>query len=373
MTVYQYDINSAYAYTYQSLPCMLHGKWVKAKGIPRDGIYFAEVTFKHPGRLTVGTLPVRDKKGSILFPMEGRGIYWFPELDVARKYGVKFDVVQCFRYRGHCDCRNFDFINRMYEKRKELGKDDKGMVLKLALASTYGKLVQSVGTAPYANPVYGGIITSSVRASLVDAALSLGNGGSDVIMLATDGMFCKLPRPDLKIGTELGEWSVTEYDSMFVVQSGVYFLPGKKPKTRGVPQSKVIEHEEDFRDAWQHFLDTGETATVEIGLVNFVGVRLALARNKLNTAGQWQKVTKTIRFDFTGKRSMPTVTGTSVKTEMVPGSPSLSSVPYPRMIGGHRAKEAYAAHIDPTVLEAYELSEKERLEYADQPDWGDTI
>lgn len=372
MTVYQYDINSAYANTYRTLPCMVHAHWEPINVIPKTGFYVAEVIFSHPKKLHLGTLPVRDSKGTIIFPVEGRGVYWNPELAVARKYGVKLKLIKGFRYVGRCDCKHFDFIDRMYEKRKQLGKDGKGMVLKIALASTYGKLVQSVGTAPYANPVWGGLITSTVRSQLIDAALSAGNGGSDVVMLATDGMFCLMPR-DLPLGTGLGEWTETQYPDMFIAQSGVYFLPGKKPKTRGVPQSKVIAHEQDFRDAWQRFLESGDKQVVNIPLVNFIGIRLALARNKPEIAGQWMEVEKNIAYEFTAKRVMPHVDGQSVETSMVPGSPGFRSIPYPRMIGGHLARAAYEEHIDPEVLAAYQQSEQDRLVYDEQPDWGDQL
>lgn len=360
--VYQSDINSAYANTYRTLPCLVHGQWVSQKRLPTagSGIYLADVTFAHPPGLSLGTLPIRTEKGSLIFPMSGRGVYWSTELDVARKHGVKLTPHKVYKYVKECDCQHFDFVYDMYDERKRLGKDGKGLVLKIVLASTYGKLAQSVGCAPYSNPIWAGLIVSHVRAQLIDAALQH-DGGRDVLMLATDGLFTRYPRT-LPTGPELGEWTVTQHDSMFIVQSGVYFLPGKEPKTRGIPQSKVVEHEQQFRDAWSRFLAGEELSPVRIPLRVFVGLRLALQRNKPHLAGQWldaedrddaEHQPKKITFDWTTKRTLPEIVGTYVQTRPISGSPFLQSVPYNRVIGGIRAAD--------------------RLVTADQPDWGDAL
>lgn len=197
---------------------------------------------------------------------------------------------------------------------------------------------------------------SSVRAQLIDAALSRGNGGRDVLMLATDGLFCRETRA-VSVGGGLGEWDLKVHDDMFIVQSGVYFLPGddksKYTKTRGVPQSKVIEHEQDFRRVWNEYLTDGALSDVEISLRNFIGLRLAVARNAVDTAGQWIETTKKISFDWSTKRSGYSRNGDSVVTDMMGGSTTLESQPYNRIIGGIRAAE--------------------RLIHADQPDWGDVL
>lgn len=358
--VYQADINSAYARTYRDLPCLVHGTWVPRKTLPDSGLYLADVTFKHPDGMWLGTLPIRTAKGSLIFPMQGRGVYWSTELDIARKHGVKLKVHKAYKFTRKCDCKHFDFVDGMYDERRRLGKDGQGLVLKIVLASTYGKLAQSVGCAPYSNPIWAGLIVSTVRATLIDAALQI-DGGRDVLMLATDGLFYRRPRT-LETGTDLGQWTVTEHESMFIVQSGVYFLPDKAPKTRGIPQSKVIEHEGQFRQVWADFLSGKALVPVRVPLRVFVGLRLALQRNKPELAGQWldlvddetaEHQAKEITFDWTTKRTSPETVGTYVRTSPIMGSPLLQSVPYSRIIGGIRAAE--------------------RLVFADQPDWGDVL
>lgn len=353
--IYQYDINSAYAGTYRQLPCLLHGTWKRVRSLPRnpESLFLADIGFRHDEQFLWCTFPIRTDNGTLVWPREGRGIYWSTEVNVALKYGVEIQFHGGFEYVKHCDCKSFDFVLDAYHERKKLGKDGKGMVLKLFLASTYGKLAQSVGCAPYSNPVWAGLIVSTVRAILADAALAEGKG-RNVLMLATDGLFTTQPIDSLPLGEELGEWELTKHDDIFIVQSGVYFLRDKKPKTRGIPQSRVIEHAADFRRIWRdHVSNDANLEGVAIPLQSFVGLRLALARNKPELAGQWLDVTKTVSFDWNSKRTDAERLGNSVVTKPLHGSPGMVSVPYSRVIGGLNAKLA--------------------LDLADQPDWGDQL
>jgi hypothetical protein len=118
-------------------------------------------------------------------------------------------------------------------------------------------------------------------------------------------------------------------------------------------QSKVIASEEQFRRAWSDYLAGGSLEAVPVHLRNFIGLRLAIARNAFGTAGQWVPQKKSISFDWSSKRAKPSRVGTAIVTQMIPGSPALTSVPYDRIIGGIRARE--------------------RLEFADVPDWSDTL
>lgn len=351
--VYQYDINSAYATTYRRLPCLVHGTWKRITALPRRGeLFLANVEFEHGSGFHFGTLPIRTDNGTLVWPLQGQGIYWSTELDVARKYGVKLRMTEGWQYVKNCECVPLDFAEAAYHERRRLGKNGKGMVLKIFLASAYGKLAQSVGCAPYSNPVWAGLITSTVRAQLTDAALTVGLG-EGVLMLATDGLFTTEPILSLRLGDALGEWDVSEHADMFIVQSGVYFLGSKAPKTRGIPQTRVVAQEQDFRRVWEDFYSGSELRTVRITLNSFVGVRLALARNKPALAGQWIDNPKEVAFDWSSKRVDPVWEGHGIVTKPPQGSPSLSSMPYSRVIGGTNAKR--------------------QLDLADQPDWGDQL
>lgn len=344
--IYQYDINSAYARTYRDLPCLVHGTWTYVNSHPVSGIYVGDVSYRHATRASIYTLPIRTKKGEILFPRAGRGTYWAPELELARDNGAKLDWHGGWVYTRNCDCANFDWVEELFEERKRLGKDGRGYVLKIMLATIYGKLAQSVGTAPYANPVWSGLIVSTVRAQLCRAALADDSGrGRDVVMLATDGLFCTQARraEDVVVGKQLGEWELTEHEAMFVVQSGVYMLPEKLPKTRGIAQRKVIQHTWDFYREWRNYYRRGTGSTSNVGdsipgitvsVRQFIGIKTALARNRLDIAGQWIETDRHITFDWRTKRTSPTVVGTQANTEAPEGSLKLRSMPYKRTIGG---------------------------------------
>lgn len=348
--IYQYDINSAYANTYRNLPCLLHGKWVETKRMPSGGIYVGRVRFRHRKGLNYCTLPVRGKNdGALLFPESGVGTYWAPELEIAKGF-AKLEWLGGYRYLKQCDCTSFSWVDEIYAERKRMGSQGTGKVLKLVLASTYGKLAQSVGCAPYSNPMWASLIVSNVRATLIAGALSNGDGARAVVMLATDGIFSTEPLPALPLGSALGEWDSEVHESLFSVQSGIYFIPGKAPKTRGTPQRRVLDKEQEFRAAWDNILRTGNAERVTVDVHTFIGLRLALARGKADLAGSWTNTTKEIAFDWHTKRFDGKIDGRSLATGPIPGSTTLISEPYKRVIGGLRAQL--------------------RLELADQPDWG---
>ncbi len=352
--VYQYDLNSAYASAYKTLPCLNHGTWewvddVSHKDLALDStsVFVGDVRFKHKNGLVWNTLPVRSEVGTLLFPQEGRGKYWCHELRIANKYGTRLEWFGGWKYSTNCACHHFEWVYELYAERDHVGKDSgKGKVLKTLLATIYGKLAQSKGSPIYANPIWSGLVVSSCRARLVDAALQLGNG-ADVYMLATDGMFCGKPRT-LPVGTALGEWTCNTHESMFVVQSGIYFVPGEKPKTRGVPQSKVIAHESDFRKVWHDWCraSNGVSGTIPMFRVPirvFISARLARARGKPWLAGRWidQGVHedgtddgKAVRFEWTTKRQDPVLHGTTLTTMPVAGGPWLESRAPNWSIGG---------------------------------------
>jgi DNA polymerase family B len=357
--VYQWDINSAYASVYHKLPCLRHSRWTKVRRLPTpdtDTTFIADVSFQHPRGWSVNTLPIRTDKGTLIFPRFGRGIYWSPEIDSARRHGVEVTLEgDCWVCEKRCDCEPFSRVYELYEERKRLGSSTQGRPLKLMLATLYGKFAQTVGCAPFASPIWAGLITSYTRSMLVDAAHATGNGGADVVMLATDGLYTTDDRPTLKLSKDIGDWSKEVHDSMLSVQSGVYVLPTTL-KTRGVKGSLIAEHYIDMYCAWFKWLDNPDLAlgpTVCIPIRQFVGLRLAIARGKPETAGLWVDVAKQITYDWESKRTAWKIAGTCLLTKPIQGSPGLRSKEYDRMIGGERAAE--------------------RLLHDDQPDWAPTL
>ena len=354
------DINSAYPYVYRKLPCMLHGTWEPCGRQPDSGLYIGEVQFDH--RLTPSralyTLPFRTTVVSIIYPSMGNGIYTSPELDVARNHGVTLSWRRGYRYHPDCDCAPFEWVPEIYTERKRLGKTGKGYAFKLALNSCYGKLAQSIGKPIYSNPLWATLITGYVRAMLTEVALQVHNG-EDVVMLATDGLATRNPRL-AEYGDKLGQWDYKKYPSIFMIQSGLYIMGDEPPKTRGVPQRKVIASQGLFRDAWAAYNPLTDQAppTITLTMHNFIGLRLAMHRKAPRAAGTWiQNDPKAVSFDWSTKRKFLDWDGSVVYTRGYSGSLDRTSQPYKRDIGGMLS----AARLEQTYLEE------------DQPDWGDIL
>lgn len=361
--VWQYDINSAYPHILRSLPCLLHGSWKKIQQRPSgDALYFAQVRYSHEGGTYLYHLPARLKSGHIQFPREGIGVYWSTELEAAERAGTQFQFIDGWLYEPHCQCRWFDFIDHVYAQRKRMGKSAKGMVLKLALNSLYGKIAQSIGYAPWANPVWAGLITAGCRAMLIDA---YSQAPDKCYMLATDGIFMGCPL-DLPCGDQLGEWEETVHpDGMFVVQPGIYFI-SEDAKTRGVERGRIQDMRPIFQAQFDKFMASGGVDhTVSVPVDNFITARQAIQRNKWHIAGTWERTTRELSFDWSSKRKRGVAFFRDGILRTVPhdGGKERESIPYKRIIGGEETgvapEERYA---DPGLAEAARMSE--------QPDWN---
>lgn len=365
--IYEYDIRSAYPDAMRHLPCLIHGKWKPFDGggsrtcLPGD-LYVCAGQFDHRGatgseRIMLCGLPIRSKKGHIFWPLQGRGIYWSAEIDAARLLGCRVRIGAGYVYERTCECEAFNWVEPLYEYRKKVGSKTIGYPIKLGLNSLYGKLAQRVGSPTYGNFIWAGIITAKTRGKLMTAAAL---APQDIVMLATDGVYSRVPL-DLPLGDNLGQWEAAVHDRMFIVQPGLYWGP-PKPKTRGVPLKFFETRTDEFENRWREFreLDTAasigsltrEYPTAKIELQSFIGLKLAQARNKPETAGMWVRPEREISFDWTRKRKPEHIwEGDHVITFPLPGSPELCSV----MHGG----------IDETVLGQWEGA---RMEIEDQPD-----
>lgn len=359
-TVYQYDINGAYVHMLKGLPCLTHGTWRWVRERPTGGIYFGEVHFDHDAPRYLYNLPIRLKNGNIQYPKEGNGVYWSVELDAAERAGTHIEFHSGWVYDSHCDCRWFDFVDDYYRQRLALGKSTKGYVLKLAGNSVYGKLAQSIGYAPWANPVWAGLITAGCRAMLIDA---YSQAPDDCYMLATDGIFMGKPL-NLPVSKNLGEWEETIHpDGIFIVQPGIYFM-GDEAKTRGVERGRIYNMRAEFETQFERFMQSnGEDHTVSVPVINFVTARLALARNDWASAGTWEKTTREISFAWGIKRmaGLAFERDGMIRTVPYPGYPTLVSESYGRIIGGNLNISEAERYQDPSLIDTRDVVE--------QPDW----
>jgi len=378
--VYQYDINSAYPYACTLLPCLMHGMWENRTTPDGEGVYVAEVAFTSSTTKSLHPFPIRRKDGSIHYPRTGTGWYWSPEVEEAIRQGTKVTFTNVWQYSRRCNCSPFAFVRDVYAERLRVGKAGKGLVLKLALNSLYGKLAQSIGSAPYSNPVWAGLITSITRSMLYRAV----GERSDCFMLATDGIFVGSPL-ELETGVELGQWDLVVHDrGMFIIQPGLYFAGEEKPKTRGVPMGKVFERRAEFEQVWRDsewgkaqrtlWMPSGGGGTgpeypeVGIPIHSFIGLRLAVARGKPETAGQWVRTCevecdtdhehvppKWISFDWSTKRKPWAVRRDRFGLRTLPYEGPGKTTPYQANIGGNLLRNV------------------ERLEVADLPDWAEGL
>jgi hypothetical protein len=323
--VYEYDINSAYPAGMLSCPCPKHTKWKRFDGPPpdRSGLYVAGVVFDHPHHPALCNLPIRTK-GRLTWPEKGIGSYWSVEIEAAIAAGTEVIAWQGgYQAVTKCDCLVFDWVRELYEYRRQVGKSQRGIALKLGINSLYGKLCQRIGTAPWRDLVAGGLITAHCRANLIRAYA----GNEDkVVMLATDALFSKAPL-NLPLTEYLGDWEeLLRPTGVFIVQPGVYWSPGSdiKPKTRGVPRSNIIAQRDLFEARWDRWVrgdDEAAVPSVVIKLKSFIGHRLALHRNKPELAGAWVQNNKEIRFDWSSKRQWTGLTEQGyMRTLPKPGS-----------------------------------------------------
>lgn len=381
--VYQYDINSAYPYAMQFVPCLLHGEWTRVSSLARRmdtpsgivgeqyALVYGTFTRKATCQPSYYGLPLRTKAGTIVFPEEGKGWYWSFEVDSA--IHQTFDVEEAWVYRRTCKCQPLSFVRGVYETRRQIGKDGPGVVLKLGMNSLYGKTVQSIGSPKYANPIWGSFITAFPRMMIqnfIHSSPMCGRRkcGFDILMIATDSLATLSDRGhDYIESKELGGWSVELHPSgIFVVQPGVYFgSSGKPSKTRGVPRTFVEHYEPVFRDAFSMMVETGEMQDGDVAVPQqlFVGIRYALHRRNQSLLGQWiqfgeaGKEGKVISFDWTSKRAIypalaPNQDRAYIQTFPYVGDRNLCTVPYSKDIGG--------------LQERQEM----RLPFEGQPDWN---
>lgn len=276
------DINSAYPTFIRDLPCTAHGAWrhwsesewsSDVHQATKDKITWEEID-DDPSAFTIWhvkwsfrneqpfyPLFYRNEAGGILFPRDGEGWYWTPEIAAIPK-ALRKDIehVERWAYESHCDHRPFAFVDELYDKRAHFkallaAGDPAGRAevpIKLGLNSLYGKMAQQVGStgkAPtYHDLCWAGFVTASVRALMHRTAWPIRH---DVIAFATDAIIARVPVPGIQHGKALGEWSVDHFDGIVLVQAGVYFL-----REHGQPWA-TIDDEKLAKEAKYRGFDKG--------------------------------------------------------------------------------------------------------------------
>lgn len=320
--VYNYDISSAYPYHMTRLPCLIHGRWVLTESVSvfeQATIGLVRYRFNADAKGdSWGPFPVRTKEGSIIFPRCSVGGWcWGNEFKAAALW--KPELASAWVYYQECDCQPFKAIPETYLERLALGKDGKGIVLKLGMNGGYGKFAQSKGLKPpFQNYVYAGIITSNTRAQLLEA-ISCAKDPWAIKMLATDGIFSteqlELPKPvntgTFSVAKPLGGWEEKVYNGgMFAARPGIYFpldpaeQEPKDVKARGLGKAIIQKQWHVLVDAYAR----GEIGAVIGGMTQFIGIKGALNRagdkvNRSEKYGEWIPQQTAISFHPSPKRT----------------------------------------------------------------------
>lgn len=315
-TVHSYDINSAYPYAIESLPCLLHGEWTRGEGKPgylkKGHLRLLNASFvgKDP---YIGTMPHRDSHGGISRPARTAGWHWQHEVDAAKAAGMlaTTHVDEWIEYKP-CGCKKpFAAIRELYEGRIDAGKDTPyGMSKKLVYNSAYGKMAQSIGVPKYSNSIYASLITSHCRTMIIRAIATHPDKTKAVAMVATDGIVFLTPHPDHKAmvhKTELGKWGYKEHHNLSILMPGLYWddesrqsiRDGEnlKLKSRGVSGKYLApfidQFDAEWRDLWEFLTKEGGTGHMDLApkisiKVEFgvISPRLAVARNNWYQCGQ---------------------------------------------------------------------------------------
>jgi len=307
--VYGADIASAYPYHARSLPCLAHGTWERVLDEGRAdaasvALYRYAVT--DVGERSWGPLPCRMPDGSILYPRGGwSGWAWASEYRAAQRgwSGVHWGG-EAWVWHAGCDHQPFSGILPMYRERVKLGKDVRGLALKLGLNSCYGKLAQRIGTPRYASTIWAGMITAGTRAQLLD--LMIASGTEATVAVATDGLYTRArpqPGPAPLAPDTLGSWELDAREAMTFVRPGIYWS-ADKVRARGIGRSTVDMQ----RAAIGAAIERGD-ALVDLGTqTQFGGARATIIRTERGAIrrtahyGQWYEAPARISLDPAPKR-----------------------------------------------------------------------
>jgi hypothetical protein len=227
-------------------------------------------------------IPEGEEKGSICFPAFSSGGWVYRDEYLAgERLFPEVQFEEAWVYEAHCDCRPFAKIPEYYLYRLKIGKEGRGITIKLGVNSCYGKLAQSIGNAVFNSWLWAGMITSGCRAQALDM-LALHKDWRNMLMIATDGIATRerlVPPVPLDTGTfrtldgtvntkPLGGWEWKGMpQGMFFARPGIYFplhlglgLAGQDEETlkktikdikgRGVGKAVLVRHYEDILRAW---------------------------------------------------------------------------------------------------------------------------
>jgi len=216
-----YDINSAYAYASLFLPTMLKRPRFSRKWKPEMfSLWFCEFDLSGSD-MYYGLLPYRFNSQTI-WKSKGRGYYWQPEVSFLLANYPEHITVKHGYFLQYEQAPFTTAIQDLYNLRQQLSRQNSPLakVLKIALASIYGKFCQHNGRGHYYNMFYAGFITSFVRTMLLNAVK--GNE-RETVCFSVDAIHTTA-HLDLPISDDLGDYKLLQVDKATYIENGVYKL-----------------------------------------------------------------------------------------------------------------------------------------------------
>ena len=336
--IFGYDLVSAYPAATAELPCLEHARWHHTRSERQLASHeHALVRFRlerTSRQAWWGPLPVRLPRGQIVFPRSGAsGWAWACEFRAARKVARNVAFLEAWVLSSRCKCKPFERVREWFAERKRLGKEGRGIVLKLVLNSLYGKLAQSLGLPPFASRIWAGMITAAVRAELL---LAIAADPEAVLCTATDGIYSLRPLP-LDVGSDLGQWEEKQAERITLVRPGIYWTESSV-RARGVGRGALPPEQ---RAAILDALDRGEPQAILPPVTRFGGAKACVYRSgdkykRSERYGQWYEQPVRITFDPKPKRGPGFALWDLPDVESLPYDPLLRSLDAVRL---ERAEE----------------------------------
>ena len=307
---WQYDLNAAYPWALTQTPSW-NGSWIHHKGDP-GALPFTMYHVKWWGWVdptSPAPLPWRASSNAVLFPIQGRGIIWSPEMDLLRNDCpglLHHRVDEAWQFiPDDPDARPFAFMADLYDKRKQMAAigDPIASVLKLGMAASWGKLAQRTGWKPGRIPTYhhlpaAGLATSIVRAAVWKAATTRPD---DVIAIETDAVITRrrMNPQHIPIGNQMGMWKETRLRELTYAASGVSFSVDADgsivERTSGVPAGVI--NADMIHTAW-----SAGIPTIDVTRNHFIGVAQCDLSDDWTNFRQWMTSTDAIPCQPSGKR-----------------------------------------------------------------------
>lgn len=297
--VYQYDIRSAYPAAMTHLPNLADVRWTHYTRTkqPHNDYALYYVHSRHIGDRGIGTLPHRNRLGTIYYPSWAKGWYWGIE---CRNIPLNQRLQSYYPSGAGLDERPFAWVEETYRQRAILKKANQPqqLALKLALNSLYGKLAQSKGAQrnddgtwnypTFHEVAWAGWITAYTRSRLSEAMHSVDS--SAIIATETDSVFATRPI-DLPLSDGLGDWELSMADGIRYIQSGVSLIlkDGEWSfKTRGF----TVKRTTDEVAVWTKFL------ALDDPIMWIKQTRFGTDPRIKRTFGQWYTMERKVSLDF---------------------------------------------------------------------------